>query len=81
MAESNRLLIETLRGTIAALVGCRSTCFGDGPSNSLYSNVAGLHQLFRLLPPKYVYPDFLLSIVILKTSEPRGGLDEKAYVY
>ena len=29
----------------------------------------------------YVYPDFLLSLVILKTSEPRGGLAEKkAYV-
>jgi hypothetical protein len=26
---------------------------------------------------QYIYPDFLLSIVILKTSEPRGGLAEK----
>ena len=32
VAESNRLLIEALQGIIAALVGCHSTYFGDGPS-------------------------------------------------
>jgi hypothetical protein len=29
-------------------------------NHSSYSNFAGLRQLFRLLPPEYVYPDCYL---------------------
>lgn len=61
---------EAFQGIIAALVGCRSTYFGDGP-----------HPLIPILPVCTFYPGFylpnmsiLIVLFVLETSEPHGGL-------